>query len=150
MTEGRNDGMTERGNTGHNKKRDVFLDHGCPRQQQNQKVLHFDPAHPQGHVMSVKYDQHLGELTVQFGYCMTTQTLNIALCKRDGITDKETNGRQGQTNGQTDIQTRGIKMMFLLLIHSEHIWSSEDSIETGALSAILDFSTDIFLSTDSL
>ena len=37
------------------------------------------PPHPWGHVMSVKCEQALDELTVQVCYCMTTQTLNIAL-----------------------------------------------------------------------
>ena len=32
---------------------------------QNLQVLHFDPAPPQGHVMSVKCKQPLDELTVQ-------------------------------------------------------------------------------------
>ena len=29
-------------------------------------------------------------LQSKFGYCNITQTLNIALCKRDGITDRQT------------------------------------------------------------
>ena len=32
---------------------------------QNLKVLNFDPAHPQGHVMSVNCKQSLDKLTVQ-------------------------------------------------------------------------------------
>ena len=35
--------------------------------------------HPQGHVMSVKYEQPLDEFTVQVWLLLTTQTLNIAL-----------------------------------------------------------------------
>ena len=34
-------------------------------------------------------------LQSKFGYCIITENLNIALCKRDGITD-------GQTDKQTD------------------------------------------------
>ena len=43
----------------------------------------FTPPHPKGHVMSVNWMEPLDmldELTVQVGYCMTTQILNIALC----------------------------------------------------------------------
>ena len=58
--------------------------------------------HPQGHVMSVKCEEPVDELTVQvwllyhypnFKYC----TLFI-YCKRDGITDRQTDG---QTNRRT-------------------------------------------------
>ena len=38
-------------------------------------------------------------LQSKFGYCMTTQTLNIALCKWDGIMDKQMDKRM---DGQTD------------------------------------------------
>ena len=31
-------------------------------------------------------------LQSKFGYCIIAQTLNIALCKRNGITDKQTDG----------------------------------------------------------
>ena len=51
-------------------------------------VLHFDPAHPQGHGLSAKCEQPLDNLQSKFGYCMTAQTFNIANCKRDGVTDK--------------------------------------------------------------
>ena len=47
-------------------------------------------------------------LQSKFGYCTTTQTLNIALCKWDRITvlDKHTDGwTKGQTDRQTDRQT---------------------------------------------
>ena len=33
-------------------------------------------------------------LQSKFGYCITTQTLNIALCKRDGITDRQTDDQK--------------------------------------------------------
>ena len=35
-------------------------------------------------------------LQSKFGYCIITQTLNIALCKRDGITDRQTDKRTGR------------------------------------------------------
>ena len=41
-------------------------------------------------------------LQSKFGYCIITQTLNIALCKRDG-----TGRNYGRTNRQTDKQTDG-------------------------------------------
>ena len=49
----------------------------------------FYPAQPQGHVMSVKCEEPTDEPKVQ----VITQTWNIALCKRDGITDRQTDGR---------------------------------------------------------
>ena len=62
----------------------------------NLQVLHFDPAHPQGHVMPVKCEQPLDELTVEvwlllfdhpnFKYC----TLFISGTELDGQTDRRT------------------------------------------------------------
>ena len=52
-------------------------------------------------------------LQSNFGYCMTTQTLNIHfICKQDGITDKQTDGQTNHniTRGQT-FKARGIKIM---------------------------------------
>ena len=62
-------------------------------------------------------------LQSKFGHCMTTQTLNIALCKQDGIMDRQTDGRTDeQTDKQTDkpntrcpqqtFKAEGIKMLF--------------------------------------
>ena len=45
-------------------------------------------------------------LQSKFGYCIITQTLNIALCKRDGITDR-------QPDGQTDKQMDGRTIQLL-------------------------------------
>ena len=33
-------------------------------------------------------------LQSKFGYCINTQTLNISLCKRDGIADRQTDGQK--------------------------------------------------------
>ena len=47
------------------------MKHGCPRRQQSQTMEKISqsyiltPPHPQGHVMSVKCEQPLDELTVQ-------------------------------------------------------------------------------------
>ena len=41
-------------------------------------------------------------LQSKVGYCMTTQTLNIALCKRDGMAHRQTDK---QTDGRTDKRT---------------------------------------------
>ena len=52
--------------------------------------------------MSVKCEEPIDELTVQVWllyHSIITQTLNTALCKQDGITDRQTNR---QTDGQTD------------------------------------------------
>ena len=37
-------------------------------------------------------------LQSKFGYCIITKTLNIALCKRDGITDGRTDRRTDKTD----------------------------------------------------
>ena len=84
--------------------RHVFVKHRCPLRQQSQtmaKICKFyilTPPHPQGYVMSVKCEQPLDDLQPNFGYCMTTQTLNIAIFyKRDRITDRQT---ERQTDGR--------------------------------------------------
>ena len=69
--------------------RHVFVKHWCPRRQRQNMAKSLSPKFwprptPRG-MMSVKCEQPLDELTVQvwlqskFDYCMTTQTLNIAL-----------------------------------------------------------------------
>ena len=51
--------------------RHVFVKHRCPRRQQSQTMAKISkssiltPPHPQGHVMSVKWEQPFDELTVQ-------------------------------------------------------------------------------------
>ena len=58
-------------------------------------------------------------LQSKFGYCMTTQTLNIALCKRDGFTDKQTDGGTDVPNTRCPRQTfqaGGIKSQVLIPI----------------------------------
>ena len=50
-----------------------------PKYGKNLWVLHFDPAPPQGHVMSVRCEEPIDE-QYKFDYSMTTQTLKIALC----------------------------------------------------------------------
>ena len=80
--------------------RHVFVKHGCPPRQQSQTMAKISKSyiltlpHPQGHVMSVKCEQPLDELTVQvwllydhphFKYC----TLFIS-------------GTELQTDGRTD------------------------------------------------
>ena len=48
----------------------MFVKNGCPRQLQSQtlaKISKFyilTPPHPQGHLMSVKFEQPLDELTI--------------------------------------------------------------------------------------
>ena len=91
-------------------KLDVFMKHGCPRRQQSQNMA--KPAsptfwpHPWDMGCRWSVSKLYMNLQSKFGYCMTTTTLNIALCKRYGITDKRTNGQMDrQTDGQTDGQT---------------------------------------------
>ena len=71
----------------------VFVKPGCTGGKQIkiwQNSLLTPPPWPQGQVMSVKWEEPIDKLTVQFGDCIINQTLNIALCKRDGITDRRT------------------------------------------------------------
>ena len=51
--------------------------------------------------MQVKCEDPIDEIQSKFVYCIINhwQTLNFALCKRDGITDRQT---YGQTEKQTD------------------------------------------------
>ena len=53
-------------------KQDVLVKHRClwRQQSQNLQVFHFYPAPPQGHVMSVRCEQPLDELTVQVWYLL--------------------------------------------------------------------------------
>ena len=114
----------------------MFVKHRCPRRQQSQNMANISnsyiltPSHRQGHVMSVKCAEPIVELTVKFGYCIITLTLYIALCKRDGITERQTDG---QTDGRTDdpitrcprwtFQAGGIKNCCLNNnIHGHHRW----------------------------
>ena len=67
--------------------RHVFIKHGCPRRQQSENMIKISKSYiltlpnPQGHVMSVKCEQtHRWTSQSKFGYCIITQTLNIALC----------------------------------------------------------------------
>ena len=73
----------------------------------DKKVLHFDLAPPQGHVMSVKCEEPIEELTVQvwllyhhpnFKYC--TLFVSGTELQTDGQTDR-------RTDRQTDRQTDG-------------------------------------------
>ena len=150
-----------------NKTRHVFVKHGCPRQQQSRNMAKISKSyilttpHPQGHVMSVKCEQPIDELTVQVWllyhnpnckYC--TLFVSGTELRTDGQTDRQTDKRTDrQTNDpitrcpRRTFQAGGIKIQFLFPMYSEHIWSPEHPTATGTLSmlsAILDFSTDFF------
>ena len=61
----------------------------------------------------------------KFGYCMTIQTFNIALCKRDGITNRRTYNRTDDPNTRClrrTFQAGGIKMKRVspLIINNLH------------------------------
>ena len=92
------------------KTRHVFVKHGCPRRQQSQTMAKISksyiltPPHPQGHVMSVKCEQPLDELTVQVWllydhpnciYC--TLFISGTELRTDGQTDGRTDGQTIQT-----------------------------------------------------
>ena len=69
-----------------NKTRHVFVKHRCPRQQQSPNMAKSlspkfwpRPA-PRGMWCQWSVSNHYMNLQSKFGYCMTTQTLNIALC----------------------------------------------------------------------
>ena len=80
----------------------MFVKHGCPRRQPSQNMAKISksyimtPPHPLGHVISVKCEEPLNELTVKVWLLLDF------VCKRDGITDRQTDKR---TNRQTDGQT---------------------------------------------
>ena len=82
-----------------NSKQDVFVKHRCPQQQQSgnmakiSKSYILTPPHPQGHVMSVKCEEPIDELTVQvwllyhhpnFKYC------TLFVSRTELWTDKQT------------------------------------------------------------
>ena len=85
----------------------VLVKHGCP---DSNKVkiwqTYISPTfwHPGEHGMSVKCEDPIDKLTVQVCllYHQPWATLNIAFCKRDGITDRQL---YGQTNKRTDGRT---------------------------------------------
>ena len=101
--------------------RHVFVKHRCPRRQQSQtmakisKSYILSPPHPQGHVMSVKCEQPLDELTVQvwllydhpnFKYC------TLFISGTELRTDKQTDGRTDDPNTRCPrrtFQAGGIK-----------------------------------------
>ena len=76
--------------------------HGCPRRQQSRitakisKSYILTPPHPQGHVMSVKCEEPIDELTVlyhnpNFKYC--TLFVSGTELRTDRQTDRQTDGR---------------------------------------------------------
>ena len=86
----------------------MFVKHGCSRRQQSQNMAKISKSHiltppdPQGHGMSVKYEEPVDELTVQvwllyhhsnFKYC--TLFVNGTELRTDRQTDR-------QTDKQTD------------------------------------------------
>ena len=81
------------------------MKHGCPRQQQSWNIAKISksyiltPPHSQGHVMSVKCEEPIDEVIVQVWLLYHNPNFNIALCKWDGITDRQTHKR---TDRQTD------------------------------------------------
>ena len=89
-----------------NKTRHVFVKHGCPWRRQSQtmakisKSYILNPPHPQGHVMSVKCEQPLDELTVQVWLLYDHPNFKYCTLFKSG-TELRT---EGQTEGRT-IQT---------------------------------------------
>ena len=88
--------------------RHVFVKHGCPRRQQSRNMAKISksyilaPPHPQGHVMAMKCEESIHELTVQvwllyhnpnFKYC------TLFVSGTELRTDRQTNG---QTDGRSD------------------------------------------------
>ena len=67
-----------------------FLKHGCPQATKSQSLSPtFNPTPTKGHVMSVKCEQSLDELTVHVLLMYHLSTCNIALCcKQDEIKEK--------------------------------------------------------------
>ena len=106
---------------GNLKTRHVFVKHGFPRRQQSRNMAKISksyiltPPHPQGHVMSVKCEQPIDELTVQvwllyhnpnFKYC------TLFVSGTELRTDKQTNGQTDDPNTRCPrrtFQAGGIK-----------------------------------------
>ena len=88
------------------KTRHVFVKHGCPQQSRNMakisKSYILTPPHPQGHVMSVKCEQPIDELTVQVW--LLYHNPNFKYCT---LFVSGTGRNYGRTNRQTDKQTDG-------------------------------------------
>ena len=92
--------------------RHVFVKHGCPRQQQGQTIAKISksyiltPPHPQGHVMSVKYEQPLDELTVQVWLLYDHPNFKYCTLFKSG-TELRTDGQTyRQTYGPTDRRSK--------------------------------------------
>ena len=112
--------------------RHVFVKHGCPRWQQSHNMAKisksyiFTQPHSQGHVMSVKCEEPIDELTVQIRLLYHHSNLKYCTLFVSGTELRS----DGQTNRQTDRQTddpisrcprrtfqaRGIKMMLKFTI----------------------------------
>ena len=95
--------------------RHVFVKHGCPRWQQNPNMAKslcpkfWTRPTPRGMGCQWSVRNPWMHLQSKFGYCMTIQTLNIALClsagRNYGLTDRQTDRPMDrQTDGRT-IQT---------------------------------------------
>ena len=86
----------------------MFVKHGCPRRQQSRNMAKISksyiltPPHPQGHVMSVKCEQPIDELTVQVW--LLYHNPNFKYCT---LFVSGTGWNYGRTNRQTDKQTDG-------------------------------------------
>ena len=87
--------------------RHVFVKHGCTRQQQSQNMAKISKSfiltlpHPQRHVMSVKCEEPIDELTVQVWLLYYHPNFKYGTLFVSG-TELRTDG---QTNRQTDGQT---------------------------------------------
>ena len=113
------------GGGGINITRHVFVKHAYPRQQQSQNLAKISksyiltPPHPQGHVMSVKYEEPIDELAIQvwllyhhpdFKYC--TLFVSGTELRTDKRTETQTNRRTDNPNTRCPrrtFQVRGIK-----------------------------------------
>ena len=82
--------------------RHVFVKHGCPRRQQSQNMAKISKSyiltqpHPQGHVMSVKCEEPIDELSVQVWSLHHHQNYKYCTLFVSGTelrTDKQTNRR---------------------------------------------------------
>ena len=88
--------------------RHVFVKHGCPRRQPSHNIAKISKSyiltlpHPQGHVMSVKCEEPIDELTVQVWFLYHHPNFKYCTLFISG-TELRTNRRtDGQTNRRTD------------------------------------------------
>ena len=145
--------------------RHVFVKHGCPRRQQSQTMAKISesyiltPHHPQGHVMSVKCEQPLDELTVQvcllydhpnFKYC--TLFISGTELRTDGLMDRRMDdpSSRGNKNDMSLPKRKGGEWLFWRNVSKwrtwRNIWSHNRKCQTCVSDVLANYHDIDFLS----